>query len=156
MKNVYHTTHLIRAGLFALLLTTLLSVCAQAASNNHQTAQQTTRPTTQQHTQQYAYQFNAKSDWKVTAAHITPRNNTAKFSAKIFHRHKRAVYPRAHVQVRIVDTSGKLLGAATAKPEQIFDAEKAWRKTGVNYKATLDFVPPKGSRVEVMVGPVQQ
>lgn len=100
---------------------------------------------------QYSYQLDANSDWKITAARMTSANNKAYFTAKIFHRHKRAIYPAADLQLHIIDVSGKLLGTATAKPERIFDGEKAWRKTGVDYQATLDFVPPPGSQIQLLI-----
>lgn len=102
---------------------------------------------------QYSYQLDANSDWKITAARMTSANNEAYFTAKIFHRHKRAIYPTADLQLHIIDASGKLLGTATAKPERIFDAEKAWRKIGVDYRATLDFVPPPGSQIQLLIAP---
>ncbi len=139
MKNPNSTFQLIRLSVLTFLLSALPSANAQAATNH------------QQNDSLYVYQMDTESDWKVIAARMIPHNDSAKFSAKIFHRHKRAVYPAADVQLRIVDATGKLLGTARATPEQIFNAEKAWRKTGVNYTATLDFVPPTGSRVEVVV-----
>ncbi|HEY8940665.1 MAG TPA: hypothetical protein VIM59_10760, partial [Cellvibrio sp.] len=85
------------------------------------------------------------------AARLTAATNEAHFVAKIFQRHKRAIYPTADLQLQIIDASGKLLGTVKAKPEQIFDAEKAWRKTGVDYRATLDFVPPPGSKIQLLI-----
>lgn len=102
---------------------------------------------------QYSYQLDANSVWQINAAHMAQVNNQAHFTAKVFQRHKRAIYPVATLQVRVVDASGKLLGTVTAKPEQIFNAEKAWRKTGVDYTATLDFVPPSGSEIQVQLIP---
>ncbi len=139
MINSRQTVPLIRISMLTLLLCALPSAHAQAATNH------------QQNNSAYVYQMDAESDWKVIAARVIPHNDSAKFTAKIFHRHKRAIYPSAAVQLRIVDANGELLGTARATPETIFDAEKAWRKTGVNYTATLDFVPPAGSRVEVVV-----
>lgn len=144
MKNPNSTFQLIRLSVLTFLLSALPSANAQAATNH------------QQNNSPYVYQMDAESDWKVIAARVIHHNDSAKFSAKIFHRHKRAVYPAADVQLRIVDATGKLLGTARATPEQIFNAEKAWRKTGVNYTATLDFVPPAGSQVEVLVSPSRQ
>lgn len=139
MKNPNQTIQLVRISLLTFLLSALPSANAQAAASE------------QHNNSSYAYQLNGDSHWKVTAARLTPNNQGAQFAAKIFHRHKRAIYPTADVQLRILDASGKLLGTATAAPEQIFDAEKAWRKTGVNYTATLDFVPPAGSHIELII-----
>ncbi len=139
MKNSHQTIPLIRISVLTLLLCALPSAHAQAATNH------------QQNNSPYVYQMDAESDWKVIAARVIPHNDSAKFSAKIFHRHKRAVYPSANVELRILDATGELLGTARATPEQIFNAEKAWRKTGVNYTATLDFVPPAGSRIELII-----
>lgn len=100
---------------------------------------------------QYSYQVTAADHWQIKAARITPTNEGAGFTAKVFHRHKRALYSAADLQLRIVDVSGKLIGTVNAKPEQVFDAEKAWRKTGVHYSATLDFVPPPGSQIQLLI-----
>lgn len=139
MKNPNSTFQLIRLSVLTFLLSALPGANAQAAASE------------QAHNSPYSYQLNGDSHWKVAAARLTPNNQGAQFAAKIFHRHKRAIYPTADVQLRILDASGKLLGTAAAAPEQIFNAEKAWRKTGVNYTATLDFVPPAGSQVELII-----
>lgn len=139
MNYSTQTIQLIRISLLTVLLTSLSSANAQAVASDQHTGSP------------YVYQLDADSHWKVAGARITPNNDGAQFAAKLFHRHKRATYPTADVQVRILDSTGKLLGSARATPDQIFNAEKAWRKTGVSYRAQLDFVPPPGSRVELEV-----
>lgn len=121
------------------ILVFLLGACTQVQSAG------------QQDRDQYSYQLDNNSDWKIAAARLTAATNEAHFVAKIFQRHKRAIYPTADLQLQIIDASGKLLGTVKAKPEQIFDAEKAWRKTGVDYRATLDFVPPPGSKIQLLI-----
>lgn len=139
MKTSNQTIQFIRISLLALLLSALPSANAQAAlGDQHDNAP-------------YTYQLDADSHWKVAAARLIPNGDGAQFTVKVFHRHKRAVYPTADVQLRILNTNGNLLGTATATPEQIFNAEKAWRKTGVNYRAQLDFLPPPGSRVRLVL-----
>lgn len=140
MKVFNRSTYLLSLG----MLVALLSACTQVQS------------TGQPNRDQYSYQLHIDRAWKVKAVRVTPANNEAYFKAKIFQRHKRAIYPAADLQVRIIDTSGKFLGAVTAKPEQIFDAEKAWRKTGVDYRATLDFVPPPGSKIQLLLAQQEQ
>lgn len=135
MKIFNHSYHVLSLGILAFLL----GACAPVQSTN------------QPGRNQYSYQLDAHSNWKISAARIMSSNNETHFTARVLHRHKRAIYPTADMQLRIIDTSGKLLGTAHAKPEQIFNAEKAWRKTGVNYKATLDFVPPPGSQIQLQV-----
>lgn len=134
--NIFnYSKHVLSLG----MLVFLLGACTQVQSGG------------QEKRDQYSYQLDTNSDWKITAVRITSANNEAYFTAKIFHRHKRAIYPTADLQLHIIDASGNLLGIVKAKPEQIFNAEKAWRKTGVNYKATLEFVPPPGSQIQLLV-----
>ncbi len=134
--NIFnHTKPLLSLG----MLVFLLGACTQVQSAG------------QEKRDQYSYQLDTNSDWKITAARITSANNEAYFTAKIFHRHKRAIYPVADLQLHIIDASGKLLSTVKAKPEHIFDAEKAWRKTGVDYKATLDLAPPPGSQIQLLI-----
>ncbi len=135
--NIFNRTHY----LLSLVLFFLLGACAQVQSAG------------QPNRDQYSYQLDTNRDWKIKAARIISADDGAHFTAKIFQRHKRAIYPVADLQLRIIDTSGTLLSTVTAQPEQIFDAEKAWRKTGVDYQARLDFVPPPGSQIQVLINP---
>ena len=135
-------TNVKRSNLLSLgILVFLLGACTQVQSAG------------QAQGDQYSYQIDASRDWQIKAARMASVSNQAHFTAKIFHRHKRAIYPVANLQLRIIDASGQLLSTVTATPESIFDAEKAWRKTGVDYRAIVDFVPPAGSQIQVQINP---
>lgn len=135
MKISAHPNRLLSLG----MLVFLLGACTQVQSAG---------PVNQE---QYSYELPTSGDWQVKAARITSTDKGAHFTAQVFHRQKRAFYPTADLYLHIVDASGKLLGIAKATPEQIFNADKAWRKTGVSYQARVDFVPPPGSRIQLLI-----